>query len=50
MGQVEQHAHLAAGKDPRPHHAQNKGGAGIVAEGEQPLGLGLGTHALLVEL
>ena len=50
MGQVEQHAHLAAGKDPSPHHAQNKGGAGIVAEGEQPLGLGLGTHALLVEL
>ena len=49
VGQVEKHPHRAAGKDPRAHHSQDEGGAGIVAEGQQPLRLGAGTHPLFIE-
>ena len=50
MGQVEQQPHPAVPKDARAHHAQNEGGAGVVAEGEQPFRLRFGAQALLVEL
>ena len=48
--QIEQQPHQPAAKEPRPHHAQNKGGAAVVAEGQQPLGLGAGALAALIQL
>ncbi len=47
--QGEEDAHPAAGEYARPHYAQNKGRAGVVAEGKEALSLGLGAHPLLVE-
>ena len=49
MSQIEQHAHPAAGEHPGAHHAEDEGGTGVIAEGEQPFGLRLGTHPRLVE-
>ena len=49
MRQGEEDAHPAAGEYARPHYAQNKGRAGVVAEGKEALSLGLGAHPLLVE-
>ena len=49
VGQVEEETHPAAGKDTGSHHAQDEGGPGVVAEGQQPLRLCLGAHALLIE-
>ncbi len=49
VGQVEQHPHPAAAEHPRPHHPQDEGGAGVVAEGQQALRLRLGAQAVLVE-
>ena len=49
VGQIEQRDHPVAGEHPSPHHAQNEGGTGVVAEGQQALGLRLGAHAVLVE-
>ena len=50
VGGVEQQANLAAAKDASSHHSQDEGGPGVVAEGQEPLGLCLGTQTLAVQL
>ena len=49
MGQIEQQARRSAAEHPGPHHPQNEGGAGVVAEGQQPLGLGAGALSALIQ-
>ena len=49
VGEIEQESRLPAGKHADTHHAEDEGGAGIVAESEHPLRLGFGAKSLFVE-
>ena len=49
VDQAQQQPYPAVGKDAGPHHTQDKGRAGIVAEGQQPLTLRLGALAVFIE-
>ena len=50
MGQIEEQPRRPAAEHPRPHRPQDEGGAAVVAEGQEPLRLGAGALAALVEL
>ena len=45
---VEQHPGAGVCEHARAHHAENKGGAGVIAEGEHPLALRFGAQPALV--
>ena len=49
MDQIEEQPQSPAAEDPGPHNPKDEGGAGVVAEGQQPLRLRLGALAVLVE-
>ena len=50
VGQIEEQPRRPAAEHPRPHRPQDEGGAAVVAEGQQPLRLGAGALAALIQL
>ena len=48
MGQIKQQACRSAAEYSGSHYPQDEGRTGVVAEGQQPLGLGAGALSVLV--